>query len=160
MPAESLSRPFAIFTAGLLMTCGLLATSHCLADEGSSPTTPDAEIPSEGESPWLAEVRAQRRAWEEQRRAAKEAIDARRRRQAPWAAAQHEAREKAFQRRRDERLERIERDRARFRQQGPWQLASPDPWPLDAAGTPAPLDVPAPTYPPAGWNNGWYYRGY
>ena len=70
---------------------------------------------------WLDDVKAQRQAWEARRQAAKEAINARRRLNDPWGAAQKEAREMENQRRRDAMLEQIERDREAFRNQGPWQ---------------------------------------
>jgi hypothetical protein len=130
---------------------------------------------------WLDEVKAQRRVWKERRRAAKEAINARRRLTDPWGAAQQEAREKESQRRHDAMLEQVERDRDAFRNQGPWQSA--DPWeqgpppPSQPApsgpepeafgvsnraatgGTP-PVPAEPAAYPPSGWDNRWYYRGY
>jgi hypothetical protein len=121
---------------------------------------------------WLEEVRAQRRAWEERRRATKEAINARRRLTDPWGAAHQEAHEKENQRRRDAMMDQIERDRETFREQGPWQatgpkdLGPPPPAappisagaPPEPGGTDGPVEPPA--YPPSGWNNRWYYRGY
>ena len=122
---------------------------------------------------WLEEVRAQRRAREERRRAAKEAISARRRLTDPWGAAHQEAHEKEIQRRHDAMMEQIERDREAFREQGPWRDSDPiDPGPPpppvappvssgtqpEAGGSQGPAGVP--TYPPSGWNNRWYYRGY
>lgn len=144
---------------GLTLLCALLAAGPCRAED-APPPAPNATPVSKGGSPWLAEVRAQRRAWEAQRRAAREAIDARRRWQDPWAAAQYEAREQSFEQRRQERLEQIDRDRERFRRQLPWSVAPPDPWPIDAAGDREYPDLPPASYPPAGWDNGWYYRGY
>jgi hypothetical protein len=136
---------------------------------------------------WLEEVKAQRRAWEERRRAAKEAINARRRLTDPWGAAQQEARDKELQRRHDAMIEQFERDHEAFRNQVPWP-SSPSRWDqgaAPAAGQSAPTaDAPAPiqehidappppaperapqntanssTYPPSGWDNRWYYRGY
>lgn len=122
---------------------------------------------------WLEEVKAQRRAWEERRRATKEAINARRRLTDPWGAAHQEAHEKENQRRRDAMMDQIERDRETLREQGPWTATGPKdlgPPPPPAAppisagappepgGTDGPVEPPA--YPPSGWNNRWYYRGY
>jgi len=117
---------------------------------------------------WLGEVKAQRRAWEERRRATREAINARRRLSDPWGAAHLESHEKESQRRRDAMMEQIERDRETFREEGPWQLPSPmderPPPPPAAAVPPGAGDsqspAAAPSYPPSGWDNRWYYRGY
>jgi hypothetical protein len=125
---------------------------------------------------WLDEVRAQRRAWEERRRAAKEAIDARRRWINPWGAAQKEAREKENQRRREAFMEHIEREREAFRSGAPWGSA-PGPWeeapqtdkvphmpgPPESRGPEGSDEVPTGPSPypqPPGWDNRWYYRGY
>jgi hypothetical protein len=136
---------------------------------------------------WLDEVRAQRQAWEARRQAAKDAVNARRRLNDPWGAAEHEAREKESQRRRDAVLERAERDRDAFLGQPPWENANlwesgpPPPLPgqrttpeaspqPDAVGSNNPAPSPAQTpgeqrgdpapYSPSGWDNRWYYRGY
>lgn len=121
---------------------------------------------------WLEEVKAQRRAWEERRRATKEAINARRRLTDPWGAAHQEAHEKESQRRHDAMMDQMERDRETFREQGPWQGTDPmdlrppppvaPPGPAGAQPEPGGAHNPAesPAYPPSGWNNRWYYRGY
>jgi len=124
---------------------------------------------------WLEEVKAQRQAWEERRRAAKEAIQARRRLNDPWGAAQKEAREQEIQRRRDARMEEMEHDREAFHSPGPWHdprdPGPPPPQSTDNAATAGPPQSPGPNrttinpgeptaYPPAGWDNRWYYRGY
>ena len=124
---------------------------------------------------WLEEVKAQRQAWEERRRAAKEAIQARRRLNDPWGAAQQEAREQEIQRRRDARMEEIERDRDTFHNPGPWHgprdQGPPPPQSADNAAPASSPQSPGPdstalnpgepaAYPPAGWDNRWYYRGY
>lgn len=123
---------------------------------------------------WLDEVRVQRQAREERRRADKEARDAHRRWVDPWGAAQQEAREQETQRRRNAFFEHIERDREAFRIQVPWGFPQ-DPRQEEAAGSQAekqlPTDgdtvgvprqaVPHPSpYPPTGWDNRWYYRGF
>lgn len=121
--------------------------------------------------PWLDEVRAQRRAVEERRKAAREAIDARRRLSDPWGAAQKDAREDDLRRRRQAHLERMEQEREMIRGQAPAQppapwpaIPDPPPPPGPAAGD-NPLGPAYPTPPPApfappGWDNYWYYRGY
>lgn len=124
---------------------------------------------------WLDEVKAQRQAWEERRRAAKEAIQARRRLNDPWGAAQQEAREQEIQRRRDARMEEIERDRDAFHNSAPWHGARdqgpPPPHPADTAAPPGSPQTAGPdstaqhpgepaAYPPSGWDNRWYYRGF
>jgi hypothetical protein len=125
---------------------------------------------------WLDEVRAQRQAWEERRRAAKEVINARRREIDPWGAAKQEAWEEENQRRREAFLQRIEREREVFRSQAPWGTAQ-TPWqdkPPDQDSRPEAMPqghetVQDPTskrdpYSPypmlPGWDNRWYYRGY
>ena len=153
---------------------GLLTAVALSAHEQAQPIS--GALPPEGEpvSPWLDEVRAQRRAREERRRATKEAIDARRRWIDPWGAAQHEAREQEVQRRRDAFLEKIEREREAFRNQAPWTppqtpwpeeiaapaLETPAPVEAETAGSPEPSVQQPPPYAPHGWNNHWYYRGY
>ena len=119
---------------------------------------------------WLDEVKAQRQAWEERRRAAKEAVHARRRQNDPWGAAQHEAREQESQRRRDAIVEQFERDRDAFHTPwpGPRDQSPPPPQPQPGAVAPQPtapdsaaLNPADPSsYPPSGWDNRWYYRGY
>jgi hypothetical protein len=161
-----------------VLWAGLLFVSHLAAQEqqqidpnvgAAMPVTPEPY------NQWLDEVRAQRQAREERRRAAKEAIDARRRWIDPWGAAEQEAREQEVQRRRDAFKEKIEREREVFRTQTPWSPPRA-PWedsptePESAqtagteAGTSAPLEQPvAPPplpYTPPGWDNRWYYRGY
>jgi len=118
-------------------------------------------------SQWLDEVRAQRRAWEERRRVAKEAIDARRRWIDPWGAAQKDAMKQEVQRRRDAFREKIERDREAFRSYRPWS-AEPAPWheELPPQGENQGLpegasQLPEAPYPPLpGWDNRWYFRGF
>ncbi len=123
---------------------------------------------------WLDEVKAQRQAWEERRRVAKEAANARRRLADPWGAAQLEAREMESERRRDAIREQADRDHEAFRHQGPW--AGQAPWepgvqsqptqpkvgealPMTPESTAQNPSEPA-AYPPSGWDNRWYYRGY
>ena len=133
-----------------------------VADEHESPTS--------NVSRWLDEVRAQRRALQEQRRAE---LDARRRAMNPVGAAQQEAREAEFLRRRQQRREMIEQDRKRFMSRGlsaqdGWLPASPaplSPAPLSPAPlSPVPLEpgdeMPALNTAPRGWDNGWYFHGW
>ena len=164
MPFElSPQLPLRVIVSGLLVV-GLIWSDIALAEKPG--THPDNPAPTGEASPWLEAVRAQRRAWEAQRRASKEAIAAQRRAMDPWAAAQHEAREQERQERRDRWLESIDRDRQRFRRQGPW-LDDPTPWPKGTvppaapappAGLGSPEAITRP--PPPGWDNGWYYQGY
>jgi hypothetical protein len=105
---------------------------------------------------WLEEVRAQRQALQEQRRAQHEA---RRRAIDPVGAAQQEAREDAFLRRRQERRDMIDQDRRSFLNQGPWATPWPSPPEGVAAGEPG--DRPAtPSDGLPDWDNGWYFRGW
>jgi hypothetical protein len=123
---------------------------------------------------WLDEVKAQRRAREERRRAAKEAMDARRRWIDPWGAAQQQAREQEIQRRHEALMEHIERDRKTFRNQVPWGFLY-SPWESETTTPPAEIPPSAGTdssgmagqaapntspYPLPGWDNRWYYRGF
>lgn len=105
---------------------------------------------------WLEEVRAQRQALQEQRRAQHEA-----RRMAidPVGAAQQKAREDAFFRRRQERRDMINQDRRSFINQGPWAL----PWrsPHEGVSTGEQRVMPAtPSDALPDWDNGWYFRGW
>lgn len=163
---------------------GLLVAGSLFAADEPPPTPPNPPptigIPAEPEPlrQWLEEVKEQRRAWEERRRATREALDARRRWIDPWGAAEKEAREKENQRRREEFLEHIQRERGAFRDGVPLWGGPADPWqesprreatPEPPGDSPAPSDgnvggkLPAvqPPYPPLpGWDNRWYFRGY
>ena len=148
-----------------------------VASQEATPLPPAIPPPLAEPEPfrqWLDEVRAQRQAREERRRADKEAREARRRWIDPWGAAQQEVREQENQRRRDAFLDHIERDREAFRNQGPWRFEQ-GPWPKaipgaageltgsaanDSLSAPAPPAPRAPSYPLPGWDNRWYYRGF
>jgi hypothetical protein len=114
-----------------------------------SPPPPGSGIPR-----WLDEVRAQRRALQELRRAEH---DARRHAIDPLGAAQHDAREEAFLRRRQEIQSMMEQDRRLFLNQGPWLAPWPGP-PLPSDAAAGPGAPPAPELPD--WDNGWYYHGW
>lgn len=105
---------------------------------------------------WLDEVRAQRQAWETRRDATRQAMDARRRWVDPWGAAQHEAREREVEQRRQANRERIELERQLFRSQRP----ALGPYP-EVLAPPIAWEPQAPPLPePAGWDNRWYYQGF
>ena len=118
------------------------------------------ESPTSNASRWLDEVRAQRRSLQEERRAE---YDARRRAMNPVGAAQQEAREAEFLRRRQQRREMIEQDRRLLLNRG---LSDQDGW-LSASPvllSPPPMEpgdeMPAPNSVPPDWDNGWYFRGW
>jgi hypothetical protein len=100
---------------------------------------------------WLDDVRAQRHALQEMRR------------------AHQDARKDKFLRRRQEIREMMQTDRRLFRNHGPWLDPIPPahlPSALDhddrgmaGVADEPPAEQPAP-YPPAGWDNGWYYNGW
>jgi hypothetical protein len=160
----------------LALLGAFVAVTAARAQEPPPPPPPPPPGPTSEADPmakWLDEVRAQRRAWEARRRAAKEAIDAHRRWVDPWGAAQHEAREKETERRRQAFREQIERDREIFRNQPPWNsLFDPldqslgmfpdDRSALDSDEATARQDSLSPPseYQLPGWDNRWYYRGY
>lgn len=101
---------------------------------------PDAPAASGNPLPWVDEVRNQRRALQEWRRA--------------QHGAQQDARYEGFLRRRHERRELMEQERQQFRNYGPWRE------PLGPTPVPAnPTTAPQPPTPP-GWDNGWYYNGW
>lgn len=108
--------------------------------------------PGGGPNRWLDEVRAQRRALAQQRRAQ---MEARRRALDPLGTAQQEAREEAFLRRRNEIRGMLEHDRQLFLNQAPWFRPLP---PLPGA-KPRP-DDDGEHLAPQDWDNGWYYRGW
>ena len=159
----------------IILVAGLLAVFPVASQEPPPPAAVPMPIAEpEPVRQWLDEVRAQRQAREERRRADKEARDAHRRWIDPWGAAQKEAREQETRRRRMELMEHVERDRQEFRNWGPWGFR-PNPWqekpvrspavtprPKDADAAPAiPLGDPqASSYPLPGWDNRWYYRGF
>ena len=174
-------RTLLIPAAGL--AAALCLTAHLAADDAppapsQAPPPPLAPYPEAtgGEAhppPWLDEVRAQRRAWEERRQVAREQFDARRRATDPWGAAQKEAWNEEVERRREARRQRMEDERERFRDMGP--PAPPNPWPdPPAGGDPAlsgpgghpgqapypPGAPPSAPFAPQDWDNPWYYRGY
>jgi len=179
-----MTRRFRRLIAGV-WAAGLLATWPIGAQDAPSTSNPMPSPSPVGAMPpapepvpqWLDEVRAQRQAREERRRAAKEAMGARRRWLDPWGAAQQEAWEQETQRRRDAFMEKVERDRKAFRSHSPWgpphnpwrdeapalgpgpEFRSPSsPDTAEAAGQAV---TPAEPYPPLhGWDNRWYYRGY
>ena len=155
----------------------MLVVFPVVSQEPPPPPPPAVPLPPAEPEPvrqWLDEVRAQRYAREERRRADKEAREARRRWIDPWGAAQQEVREQENQRRRNAFLDHIERDREAFRNQVPWRFEQ-GPWPdaipetageltgsaaNDPPRAPAPPALRTPTYPPPGWDNRWYYRGF
>ncbi len=182
-------------TAGIpaLLCAFVWVDAGAAAGEGQTPQGPtqdQAPIPLYGEplapevsTPWLDEVRAQRRSWEEKRNAARSAYEARRRANNPKAAAQQEAWEEDVQRRRSARHERMEQERELYRSLGP-SLLPAWPWPNQgpnagpdaltqdptwdptrrADAIPGPF-APAPPgevplYAPPGWDNRWYFRGF
>lgn len=178
-----MTRRFTKLIAGM-WAAGLLATWPTGAQDAPSAATsrpPASPIGALTPAPepvprWLDEVRAQRQAREERRRAAKEAMGARRRWIDPWGAAQQEAWEQETQRRRDAFMEKVERDRKAFRSNSPWGPPH-NPWsdkapglgPGPALGSSSSTDTaeaagqavtPAESYPLPGWDNRWYYRGY
>jgi hypothetical protein len=124
---------------------------------------------------WLEEVRAQRQALQQQRRAAhqarREALD-------PIGTAQREQRKEQLLRRRQELRGRIEQERQNhlnqyYLNQGPWfaPLApmqvgdSLDENSIDGENRSGQGDAPKPEDQPAGlrpseWNNLWYYNGW
>ncbi|MGB5831837.1 MAG: hypothetical protein WBG92_07590 [Thiohalocapsa sp.] len=110
---------------------------------------------------WLEEVRAQRRALQQQRRAQHEA---RRRAVDPLGAAQKKAREEAFMRRRNEMRDMLGSDRRVLMNQSPWTPESLRAPRLDSSAAPSPGDIgdgaPARVYAPPKWDNGWYFRGW
>jgi hypothetical protein len=110
---------------------------------GSIPGDLPAQDPS---IRWLGEVRAQRRAWEERRKAARESFEARRRGAGPWGSAQHEAWEEEVERRREARRQQREQERELFRSLGPTE--PPLRWPerMDHPGGFA--TAPTPGSPP------------
>ncbi len=177
MPNQSLPSMTALLLLGAMTAGSVTATPRDDAAAAGGSAAEQA-IPQPGRyadpvDQWLEEVKAQRRAREERRRAAKEAINARRRLTDPWGAAHQEAHEQENQRRHDAMMEQIERDRETFREQGPWQGSGP----MDLGPPPPPVPPPSssgtqpeaggsqgpaatPAYPPSGWDNRWYYRGY
>lgn len=108
-------------------------------------------------SPWLDEVRAQRQAWEARRKAAREDFEARRRLNNPLGSARQEAWEEDVRRRRAERQQRIDREREMFRSLG----ELPPSMPLPESGARGSYSAAEdPLFPPPGWDNLWYFRGF
>jgi hypothetical protein len=119
---------------------------------------------------WLEEVRAQRRALQQQRRAAhqarREALD-------PIGAAQREQRKDQLLRRRQELRNLIDQGRQYYLNQGPWLAPLAPKSEDDAPETDSiaeqkrtsPVESPRAEEQPAAmtpseWNNLWYYKGW
>jgi hypothetical protein len=132
----------------------------------AEPVGPQSAVPR-----WLEEVRAQRRALREKRRAAHKArIDA----LDPIGSAKRDEREDLRRRLQEERREQIESERRLYLNRGPWlsPLAPRPPLPagLDplARGSLDPQDAlqdppPRPEgdpMTPSDWDNLWYYNGW
>lgn len=131
-------------------------------------------FPTQAQTPvprWLEEVRAQRRALQQQRRAAHqarhEALDA-------IGAAKREERKEQIERRRQEVREFIAQERRLYLNRGPWIAPlAPHPPPIPGldplaggsagdGGTRDPVDASEqPAVPaPSDWDNRWYYNGW
>lgn len=141
---------------------------HTMPERFNTHPTPD--VPR-----WLKEVRAQRRALQQQRRAAhqarQEALD-------PVGAAKREERQERRLRRRQEVREFLEHERRLYLNWGPWitplvprppPSAGVDPLSQGSIGSSGTTDGPqadaapadGPTIPtPSDWDNGWYFNGW
>jgi hypothetical protein len=146
----------------LLLLMVAMPSGDAETSGASSPIAHEAPDPNGPGDPWLDAVRAQRRAWEECRRAAREAMDIHRRHRNPWPDAQTEARHQEQERRHEAFMEFIARDREYFLGQLPWQAPVPPEPPHPEAtpdlGNPAETALSHPHLP--GWDNRWYFRGY
>jgi hypothetical protein len=171
-----------------MLSTPVLAQESPVATDGSGAPPAGLPEPPYPETRWLDEVRAQRRAWEERRQAARDTFEARRRLNDPRGAAHQEAWEEDVRRRRETRLQRMEQDREYFRglrqPPFPWyQLQGPASGPSRQVPDWVPNQPPEPPgagtgdpstgtdfYPPAAaqtgpfspdhWDNLWYFRGY
>ncbi|MBK5941457.1 hypothetical protein [Halochromatium roseum] len=128
----------------------------------AEPSSPQSQVPR-----WLEEVRAQRRALYEQRRAAHQArIDA----FDPIGSAKRDERHELQRRHQEERRELIESERRLYLNRGPWlsPLApmpppSAEPDPLARGSLESRSQQPAQgssPQTPSDWNNLWYYKGW
>jgi hypothetical protein len=126
-----------------------------LAAPASRPAQQPASQPALAQPPvpaprWLDDVRAQRHALQEMRQ------------------ARQDARKDEFLRRRQEIRDMLETERRLFRNHGPWlEPMAPSPLPpflehqdSGLAGRDDDNSHPHPLYPPPGWDNGWYYKGW
>jgi hypothetical protein len=164
---------------GMLLAPSLADTGPAAESRasGGAPewTTPPQPAAEDGVPRWLEDVRAQRRALQEQRRAHQAA---RRRAIDPVGEAERQAREQEFYRRRQDMRQMIEQDRRLFFNFGPW----PSRWAVPPATTKMPSDADysrdsdqaqgAGSGAPAGqsetqstpvlpdWNNSWYFHGW
>lgn len=159
-PGRRRHAPARLVVALVALTAGAQADGPPAADPTAPPITvpstqpgPLPADPAAPDTPWLAEVRAQRQAAEARHQANRAAFAARRRALDPWGAAQHEAREEAFERRREARREQLEQALGQFPVPGT---------PPDTPDTSAARANPDPGRgtPPQDWNNLWYFRGY
>lgn len=143
-------------------TAPMPAPSLAMEPRRAEPGSPQSQVPR-----WLEEVRAQRRALHEQRRAAHQArIDA----FDPIGSAKRDERHERQRRRQEERRELIESERRLYLNRGPWlSPLAPRPPPsaeLDplARGSlesrsQQPAQGASPETP-SDWNNLWYYNGW
>jgi hypothetical protein len=135
-----------------LLTFALLWANPCAGNNATDPAA-DPSHQAGSETRWLDAVKAQREAWEQRRQSLKEAADMRRKHLDPWGAAQIEAQERSAEMRREQARQHIEQQRKSAEAQ------------LDAnrQATENYLQQRQQmlhSYPPYGWNNPWYYRGY
>lgn len=139
----------------LLLWNGSTASQVAPAARAGSHAPADWSQGGEASNPWLDAVRAQRRAWEARRDAAREELTARRRLHNPRGSARQEAWEDDLRQRRAERQERIDQERELFREFGSQPPAAEPPGPAGLQdGTKGLL------FAPPGWNNLWYFRGF
>lgn len=114
----------------------------------AQPAAPPPEGAPDPSTRWLNEVRAQRQAWEERRKANRDAFEARRRVVDPRGSAHHEAWEEEVERRREARRQHREQERELFRSLGPSEPLALWPETTDPEGRYATITPPAPGHPP------------
>lgn len=136
----------------LLLYCAALGLATHAWSETTPPAAADGEAAAAQTEQWLEQVRAQREAWEARRKAAKQAADERLRRIDPWGAARLQSMEQAAELRREALLNRSEDLRKRAEAEREARRKAYDAWLKQKEIQQG--------YPPYGWDNRWYYRGY
>ncbi len=137
----------ALLSSGLLL-CAPLPSWCEDSDTQAAATDGQAQIEH-----WLEEVKAQRKAWESQRNAAKQASNERLRMIDPWGAARLQTLEQASDLRREALLNRSDNLRKHAEAQFEARRHAYESWLQQQERRHS-------AYQPYGWDNRWYYRGY
>jgi hypothetical protein len=138
---------------GLALLCCFCLTAPLAISDENAPSTGSEPALQPRQTQWLDEVRAQREVWETQRKAARQASNARLRMFEPWGAAQLEALDREAEshrqaaRNQSEQFRRSSEAKAKAQRRAlEWRREEREKrlW----------------QYTPYGWDDPWFYGGY